>query len=194
MTPQIRYEDITWTLDSPLNKADPKYISQYFACLNVISRQRMNQRAKTSQVLNDACGALIAFVQDENEQKRLWELRDRLIYEKCMSRLNSGEIWDNTALMEVMNEVSDEILGEIHVWFSHFWSISLMQTLHFKRTVYMRKKRKEDGSEVEEEIPENELEMTLSEEDITAIENEADMVLKMTGLLPDPVNEVENGT
>lgn len=128
-------EIIDWVIDSPLEKSDAAYIGQYFQMLELISRQRMNQRALGSQLVNDAAAALIAFIQDEEEQKRLWKRKDELMRDKMRAFRDSGEEWNNTTLLTITNEVSIELLAEIHVWFSRFWSITQRKTLYFSKEV-----------------------------------------------------------
>ena len=150
-----------WTIDSALERADAQYIAQYFNMLNIISRQRMNQRAIGSQFINDAVGALIAFIQDDDEQQRLWKRKDELMRDKMREFRESGRQWDNTTLMSITNSVSIELLAEIHVWFSRFWSITQMQVLHFTQEINRRDPKPEGDNQ---ENAEDDAEKTAAEE------------------------------
>jgi|LSQX01.3.fsa_nt_gb hypothetical protein len=129
-------KSIGWVVDLPLEKADEQYVHQYFQNRTVMSRERKRSIDRYPRMISDAAAAMVAYVQDEALQTRLFDLYDNLEREyvqEYRSRHNLGarDMIPDMAMREIDTRISDTIIAECHVWFSKFWSITQQVTLTF---------------------------------------------------------------
>jgi len=130
---------IGWTVDLPLERADEQYVHQYFQNRTVMSRERKKSIDRYPRMMTDAAASMIAYIQDDVEQKRLFSLYDDLEDEyiseyRLKHDLGSHDMIPDIDIRAIHNVISDRIVAECHVWFSRFWSITQQVTLIFDKT------------------------------------------------------------
>ena len=120
-------EEIEWKLALPVEKADDRYLDEYIAARRNRCRARMAQTALYSRAIYDSTNALIAYIDDANEQNRLWTMMQNRIQERTdeyrkENYLTDTELIDISVMHKIRTEVSSEILSQIQMWFGKFWA------------------------------------------------------------------------
>lgn len=129
-------KSISWNVDLPLERSDEQYVGRYFENRTVMSRERKRAKDRYPLMLSDAAAAMVAYVQDDEFQKRMYQLADDLESKYTQeyrekNGLGPRELIPDIVRREIKARISDMLIAECHVWFSRFWSITQRVTLIF---------------------------------------------------------------
>lgn len=129
-------DEIEWKLALPVEKADDRYLDEYIAARRNRCRARMAQTALYSRAIYDSTNALIAYIDDANEQNRLWTMMQNGIQKSTdeyrkKHNLTDTELIDISVIQKIRTDVSSDILSEIQKWFGKFWAGTQKVTVTF---------------------------------------------------------------